>query len=146
MFKIIIGLFIGMLLMGLLYNVGILSLTSSTAKAEGSSLADTLPDITEIYHEALVRPLQEAGGEIQDSDIAQFYQKLLREYGLDEPSSGITQDEHLGLAGMLPDIENINYTALALPLQEAGRNIQDKEIAEFYYRFLEATGWTSKSN
>lgn len=146
MLKMVIGLSIGMLLMGLLYNMGILSPIPSMAQTGDSSLTKSPPGITEIYHEAFTSPLQEAGAGIQDNDIAQFYQKLLRGYGLDKPSSGITPAEYSGLAEILPDIEKINRTALTLPLEEAGENIQDRKIAGFYYGLLKDAGWAIEPN
>ena len=146
MIKMIVGLFVGILFTGLLYNVGILSLTPIMAQSEESSLAKTLPDTAASYHEALISPLQKAGEEIKDREIAQYYQKLQQEYELDKPSSEITPTEHSSLTEMLPDIKKINHAALTLPLQEAGKNIQDKEIAQFYYKLLKNAGWTIESN
>lgn len=140
MIKMIIGLLAGMILAGALF-MGPLSITPTTAQAGEPSLAGVPADIAETYHEALTSPLQEAGNEIQDKDTARFYRKLIREYNLDEASSGVAQAEHSGLAGMLPDIKNINRKALNLPLQEAGKNIQDEEIAQFYYKLLKDAGW-----
>ena len=41
---------------------------------------------------------------------------------------------------------NVGILSLTLPLQEAGKNIQDKEIAQFYYELLDNAGWTIESN
>ncbi len=145
MLKMIVGLFTGVILTGILFT-GPLSLIPTIAQSEDSSLTKTLPDIAGIYREALTSSLQEAGDEIQDKEIAQFYRKLLREYELDEPSPGIAQAEHSSPTEVLPDIKKINYIAITLPLQEAGRNIKDKEIAQFYYKLLESAGWTIESD
>ncbi len=140
MIKMIIGLLVGMVLMGALF-MGPLSQSTAAGKSADSSQPAASADIAEIYREALISPLQKAGGEIQDADIQQFYQKLLREYNLDAVSPEALRVEQSGLTELLPDIENINQTALSLPLQEAGKNIQDKEIAQFYYKFLKDAGW-----
>lgn len=140
MIKTIIGLFVGMILMGALIW-GPLSQTQVVGKSAASSRPEVPADITEIYREALLSPLQKAGDEIQDDDIARFYHKLIKEYALDEASLDAAQAEPSSLIGLLPDIKNINQTALSLPLNEAGKNIHDKEIAQFYYKLLKSTGW-----
>ena len=141
MIKMIIGLFVGMILTGALF-MGPLSRTPVAAKSAGSDQPEAPAGIAETYREALISPLQKAGDEIQDADTYQFYQKLLREYNLDEVSSEASRADHSSLIELLPDIKNINQKALSLPLQEAGRNIRDKEIAQFYYKLLKSAGWT----
>ena len=141
MIKTIIGLFVGMVLMGALF-MGPLSPTHAAGKSADSSQPEAPADIAETYREALLSPLQQAGNEIQDDDTDQFYQKLLQEYDLDEAFSEAAQAENPDLIELLPDIKDINQKALNLPLQEAGKNIQDEEIAQFYYEFLQSAGWT----
>ena len=141
MFKMIIGLFTGMLLTGLLYNTGIMSPAPMMAQSDSITLTETLSDLPVSYHKALTSALQKVDKEIKDKEIAQFYQKLRQEYELDKPSSGTARSDNSSLMEMLPDIKKINHIALTLPLQEAGRNIQDKEIAQFYYRLLKNVGW-----
>ena len=145
MFKIIIGLFTGMILAGVLF-MGPLSQISATAQPADTNLTETRTDNAEIYREALISPLQEAGNEIQDKDIDQFYQKLLQEYELDEASYEVAQAEPSSPLDVLPDIKNINRKAISLPLREAGKNIRDKEIARFYYELLKDAGWTIESD
>ncbi len=140
MIKTVIGLLVGMILMGALF-MGPLSQTPVVGKSADSSPPEAPADIAETYRDALISPLQQAGDEIQDADTYQFYQKLLREYNLDKVSSEASRAEHSSLIELLPDIKNINQKALSLPLQEAGKNIQDKEIAQFYYKFLKSAGW-----
>ncbi|MEE9398979.1 MAG: hypothetical protein V3V23_01785 [Dehalococcoidales bacterium] len=145
MFKLIIGLFMGMLLTGALF-MGVLAANPANGQSGDFNLTDMLPDITGIYHESLISPLQEAGKEVTDSDIGRMYQKLLREYELNELSREAGQGENFNPAKMLPDIQNINRVAITLPLEEAGKNIQDEEIAQFYSEFLESAGLTAQSN
>lgn len=140
MIKILIGLLVGMILMGALFMVS-LSQTPVVGKSADLSQSEAPADIAATYREALISPLQKAGDEIQDADIHQFYQKLVREYNLDEVSSEASLSENSSLIELLPDIKNINRKALSLPLQEAGKNIQDEEIARFYYKFLKDAGW-----
>lgn len=145
MVKMIVGLLAGMIVTGILF-MGPLSPTPITAQTEDASLTETPVDIVETYRETIISVLQAAGDEIQDNDTAQFYQKLLQEYALDEPSPEKTPAEQFSLTELLPDIKNINQKALTLPLQEAGKNIRDKEIAQFYYKLLKDAGWTIESN
>ncbi len=145
MIKMIVGLLVGMVLMAALF-MGPLSQSSAAGKSADPGQSEALVDIAETYREALISPLQKAGGEIQDADTQEFYQKLLREYNLEEVPSEASRADQSGLTGLLPDIKNINQTALSLPLQEAGKNIQDKEIAQFYYNFLKDAGWEIQSD
>jgi len=48
--------------------------------------------------------------------------------------------DNIGLADLLPDIERIYQEALTLPYQQAGQQIYDPEIAEFYNLLLQRTG------
>jgi hypothetical protein len=143
--RLIIGLFAGMILTGALF-IGAPSLVSVAGQPDNSSppddsgLTEVLPDITKAYQEAIVSSLR-AAGEGTDEEIAQFSQQLIQGYGLEELPSEAAETEEIDLADLLPDIERINYTALTLPLQEAGKNIRDEEIAEFYYTFLKKSGW-----
>ena len=134
-----------MILTGALF-MGSVSATPAKEQTEDSSLVEMLPDLAQTYRKSLTSPLQAAGDEIRDNDTGQFYRKLLREYDLDEPSPGIAQTEHSGLTEVLPDIKNINYVAITLPLQEARKNIQDEDIAQFYYKFLQSVGLAIESN
>ena len=49
---------------------------------ESEELAGLVPDIRDIYEEALITPLEEAGMEINDPEIKAFYNKLLANTGL----------------------------------------------------------------
>ena len=70
----------------------------------------------------------------------------MQESVLNNVPSGADGEEYSSLADMLPDIEKINRNALILPIKKAGENIQDKEIAEFYYQFLKDAGWENEIN
>ena len=145
MVKMIVGLLVGMILTGILF-MGPLSPTPITAHSEDASLTEVPSDNIATYRETIISVLQAAGDEIQDNDTAQFYQKLVQEYELDEPYTGVAPAEQSSLMELLPDIKNINQKALTLPLQEAGKNIRDEEIARFYYKFLKDAGWTLESD
>ena len=140
MYKMIMTFLVGMILTGAI-SVVLFSLPSTMGQSDGSSLMEMLPDLPEIYAKALSEPVRAVGDEIQDEELSQFYQELVQECVVDNPSSATTEDESSGLAALLPDIKKINRTALLLPILKAGEDIQDKEIAKFYYQFLKDVGW-----
>ena len=104
--KVILGFLVGVIV-SLIFTVGLLSsvLTGSGNSSTGAlssqgvaeevqsgnitqsqnSTIGLLPDIRQIYREALVSPFIEAEKEIQDEDIAQYYHGLLQRCGLDKP-------------------------------------------------------------
>ena len=69
----------------------------------------------------------------------------MKEYRLSDIPGTLADPEEAGLSKLLPDIKNINKTALSLPLKEAGKTIYDPEIAAFYYNLLESSGWDISS-
>ena len=154
MIKMMIGLFTGMLLVGLIF-IGPLSQimtkanTGSSGLAEGQAdnmesstvVAELLANYTESYLRGIILLLDTVGSEIQDSDTGEFYQKLLREYDLDQESLMAAQTENASLTEVMPDVKNISVKALSLPLLEAGKNIRDKDLAQFYYALLQGAGW-----
>ena len=141
--KFVIGLFCGVIVIPalVLTLLGSLSSVPATGESSGSAVTEMSSDNT-TFREDVYSLLQEAGNEIQDSDTNQYYQKLIQGYELDEPLPELPEGEEPSPADILPDITKINQIALTLPLQEAGKNIQDGEISEFYYSFLESAGFT----
>ena len=114
------------------------TLVSSRNNPPVEAVVDDKP---ESLRAAISSMLQEASSKIQDEDIKKYYNTLIGEYGLEEPPSDATQEEYTNPEDILPDIERIQRAALTLPLREAGKHIRDKEIAEFYYKFLKDSGW-----
>jgi len=104
-------------------------LASPYARAQEGQSADNTSAPNSTYFVALSDNLKSAGSEIRDAGTRAFYDKLVAGYGLDEASGNVTDD-------WLPDIDMIQRHALILPLQEAGRNIDDKDIADFYAKFM----------
>jgi hypothetical protein len=41
-----------------------------------------------------------------------------------------------GLASLLPDVAGIHRTAMDMPLIEAGKQIKDQELSDFYQGFI----------
>jgi len=141
--KYVIGLFCGAIVIPALVLALLGSLSSAPATGEsGDSEVTEMSSDNTTFREDIYNLLQEAGDEIQDGDINQYYQKLIQGYELDEPLPELPEGEEPSPEDILPDITKINQIALTLPLQEAGKNIQDDEIAEFYYTFLESAGFT----
>ncbi len=87
--------------------------------------------------------LEGAKSQIQTQDMAQYYDKLITAYDLDNTDTNQTSNGS-GALSSLTDIQKINYAAMSTPLIEAGKNIKDKDIAKFYYKFLQDTGWDIK--
>ena len=121
-------------------------LTSSIAKPADTSLSEPQADSAETYRGAISSLLQGAGDEIQDNDLSHFYLMLLSGYEINGTDSKTAQTQDYDSKEILPDINKIYRAALTLPLEEAGKNIRDKEIAEFYYQFLRDAGWTIEAN
>ena len=136
MFKMIAGLFIGVAVTAALFLGPLSPPTATAADSIDPNQPELTTDNTTIRNDILFL-LQEAGNEIQNNDTEQFYQKLIQGYELTETSDTESQD----VTDILPDIKKISNTALSLPLQEAGKNIRDEEIARFYHELLESLGW-----
>ena len=89
--KIMLGFFsgvmvCGVILFGIQWAVPTMAQTESTS--DNLSMVELLPDIEKIYREALLTPLDEAGKNIEDEDIAEYYQLLLKRSGLERPADG----------------------------------------------------------
>jgi len=97
-------------------------------------------EFTDIYRQALTAPLNRAIGEVKDPEIASFSQKLVQAYELENSASNSNVDDTSGLANLLPDVAKIHRTAMDMPLIEAGKQIKDKELAEFYQSFISRCG------
>jgi hypothetical protein len=141
--KMIFGLIAGSVMTAALLMVFMGPLSSTPAAAGesvGSDYINTSSDNT-TFRENIYSLLQEAGNEIQDADTKQYYQRLIEAYELGESPTGTPEGEDPSPADILPDINKISRVALFLPLQEAGKKIQDKELAQFYYKFLKSAGW-----
>ena len=122
-------------------SVAYFSLNDKVMRAQEPDLTENMTDNVTPGNNTIILVLEEAAKNIQDEEIAHFYRELLQEYDLLEQPPATVEDESSNSTAALPDIFKINRAAITLPLQEAGRNIRDKEIAEFYYRFLMGAGW-----
>jgi len=116
-------------------NVAIPSARAQEAPQAGEAAGDA--DLS-----SLVTALRQVESEIGDSDTRAYYDKLMAAYDIDNWPTSATQPAASSPGGLLPDINGICRVALTLPLQEAGNRIKDREIAEFYRKFLSDTGLT----
>ena len=120
-------------IVALLAGPAILKANSNQADSASTELAD-------VYRKALTAPLEKAVSEVKDPEIARFSQKLIQAYGLENTASNSNVDDSSGLANLLPDVANIHKTAMNMPLIEAGKQIKDKELADFYNDFITRCG------
>jgi len=93
-----------------------------------------------IYKQAVTSPLNAAVSKVKDPEIAWFSQKLIQAYKLDDVASNKGTDDASSLANLLPDVENIHRKAMDMPLVEAGKQMKDKELADFYQSFISKIG------
>jgi hypothetical protein len=131
--------FLAVALTGLIVS-GLLLALPSMLTADNSVTSNTISaaDFASVYKQALISPLTRAASEVKDPQIAQFSQKLVTSYELDK--TGTNVNEQSNLSDLLPDIVKIQKTALDMPLKEAGKQIKDPEISEFYARFIKNCG------
>jgi len=106
--------------------------------ADANQSGMSASDFTKIYKNALITPLTKATSEATDPQIAQFSQKLVNAYELDK--TGANTNEQSNLSDLVPDIAKINKVGLDMPLKEAGKQIKDPDIADFYNRFITECG------
>jgi hypothetical protein len=129
-----------LLCVGLVGVIGLALLLAlpSMLKADDNQPVISATEFTRLYKEALITPLTKAANETKDAQLASFSQKLINSYELDKTASNV--NEQSSLSDVLPDLVKINKVALEMPLKEAGKQIQDKEISEFYNRFVTKCG------
>lgn len=103
-----------------------------SAKAEENVSTPTTVSDNGTTTQDIINVLSQGRTGITDPDTLAFYDKLVAGYQLTDSQ---------GNQVAVPDIEQIQYTAVTLPLQEAGKQIHDPEIKEFYYKFLADSGF-----
>jgi hypothetical protein len=118
-------------LAGVAFTAGVMIFiwaSTSSAKAEETVATDNSSDQAAISE--FIGILQSVRAEITDPDTLDFYDKLVASYQLEKD----------GVPNTTPDIRQIQYSAITLPLQQAGTKIKDPDIKKFYYQYLEETG------
>lgn len=93
----------------------------------------SLPGIADAYKKALSAPFA-AIGEVKNPGIASFSMKLMQAYDLNNNNERNVS----GLASLLPDVADMHRTAMDMPLIEAGKQIKDQELSDFYQGFIYA--------
>ena len=89
--------------------------------------------------ESLADRFQRAGQSIEDPANRAYYDRLMADL---HPS--IVNEGTPGLAGQLPDIEEISKESLIAPLQQAGEGITDPQMKAHYERLMAEIGLEKK--
>lgn len=110
------------------------------SKANSNQADSASAQLTDAYRKALTEPLNRAVSEVRDPEIAGFSQKLVQAYGLENAATQGNVDDASGLANLLPDVAKIHRTAMDMPLIEAGKQLKDKELSDFYQSFISSIG------
>jgi hypothetical protein len=110
------------------------------SKASNNQADPASAELADVYRQALTAPLTRAVSEVKDPQIAAFSQKLVQAYGLEVTASQSNVDDASGLANLLPDVAKIHRTAMDMPLIEAGKQLKDKELSDFYQSFISSIG------
>ena len=125
------GILTGIVVLGM-----ILAIPAYTNADSSQSISVT--DFIKSYQQALTGPLNKAVSEVKDPEIAQFSQNLVKSYELEKVGSGDANKAEL--SDLVPDIAKIQKTALDTTLKEAGKQIKDKDLSDFYQRFISNCG------
>ncbi|OGO31612.1 MAG: hypothetical protein A2Z29_03015 [Chloroflexi bacterium RBG_16_56_11] len=96
MVKMIIGFFAGMAVCGLVFFGAGTILSAYAGTDDSGELSDNatggltglLPDIEQIYNQALTLPFKKAESKIYDEDIREFYHELINSTGLGGTGAG----------------------------------------------------------
>jgi hypothetical protein len=102
------------------------------------SAPDQLKIQTTIDWETVGAPLRAAGNDIRDEQLSHYFKNLLQGYGFNTTLSVPPQEN------TQPDFDQIIRVAMTMPLQEAGKEFTDKELARLYYQLLNDSGWNIK--
>jgi hypothetical protein len=149
MFKMLLGFGIGAIL-ALALALGPLQpmLTNGQQKAPGNSNIETVnsdnPDSVTVTAADIKVMLDDAGANITDQKTKDYYQKLVSSYHLEDVPDVAPTVDGTEPAEALPDMERISHSAIVMPLEEAGKGIQDSDTAKFYYKLLSDSGWDIK--
>jgi hypothetical protein len=110
------------------------------SKANSNQADSPSSELTDVYRQAVTAPLAKAVSEVKDPEIAGFSQKLVKAYGLENTAAQSSADDASSLVNLLPDVAKIHRTAMDMPLIEAGKQLKDKELSDFYQTFISSIG------
>lgn len=146
MTRIFFGILIGTALTLLVMSAN--PVTRNANGNDGQISSDALgiaeQELIGTVRQAILSPLYKNIADEASTDSGKFLNKLFNAYDLDKTPA--MTDNQSGLIDMVPDIQAINEKALSLPLIVAGKSITDKEIAAFYYDFIQRCGWNIAAN
>jgi hypothetical protein len=134
MIRLITGVILGIALT-LFIVAGTYASTATSEQSNEGYEAGSTDGLSDHEKGDILDFLKQAGSEINDQDIAEYYQFLIEQYDL---ADNVTVCDNLD---SLLNINKIVRQAAGLPLQKAGSNIRDAEIESFYHDFLEKVGW-----
>jgi len=139
MSKMLAGFAIGIVLTGALF-LGPFHPSSTGAEAGTPAVSDneTAIDLSSVD---IKQMLTDAGSKISDADTKQYYQILMDNYDIDNLPGAAERQDNMNPLQVLPNMERVNNAAITTPLEEAGKQIRDKDIAGFYQNFLDDVGW-----
>lgn len=133
------GFFIGIVLAGALF-LGPLhpTTTKATEDTGATSGNETTIDLSGVDIKLM---LTDTASKIDDADTRQYYQTLMDRYQIDQLPSASERSGNSSVLDILPDMQRVSNSAIVLPLEEAGKNIRDPDIARFYQKLLSDAGW-----
>ena len=117
------------------YNQLTARINLAVTDAQATGLASQQPDTEANFRQSLGARFQQAGKQIEDSDINTYYETLME--GM---NPAFTDPDRKGLADQLPDIERIYHQSLTGPFQAADVEIRSPETRGHYQRLIEAAG------
>lgn len=112
----------------------------SSAKADSTENVTSLTDFVKIYRQALVSPLIKAKSDIKDPMMASFYGKLIQSFNLENTADTSNSSGESNLADLIPNLLQIEKAAIDTPLKEAGKQLKDKDLSDFYNSFISRIG------
>ncbi len=127
----------GITLIGL-FMIGMLAAMPRFSNADSSLSPVSAGDIIKTYQNALLGPLNKAASEVKDPEISVFSQNLIKSYELETVGSGGAANTEM--SDLVPDIARIQKTALNTTLKEAGKQLKDKDLSDFYHSFITKCG------
>ena len=146
MSKLVVALLIGTVIaMVILFLVVPFYVKNTLGQYTNPNYSAIQQDSEDSYKERINSLLEQAGGNIEDAELHQFYQKLIQDYGLDSSTSDMAQAAGENGEDILPDFQKIFDTSLKSPFQEAAKDITDEELAEVYHNILKGMLGTTAS-
>jgi hypothetical protein len=126
---------------GMILLIALMLLVAFSAAGCTETNADNITEVrvpaelAQAYNNALTSTLNKAANEVQDADLSRFTKNLIASYPLGGAVSESQTPESL-----LPDVKGITKIASDSALREAGKNLKDKELKEFYDSFIKSIG------